>query len=237
MRKHMSFALGIEDVFDMLLAQRGRCAYSALPMEILLPHSHWRMSLERKNNLQGYTVQNSALVCLEFNSSAQWSAEKVELVGRAASMRVDLQLLSRDLREAAQPIATWQEVAAPTKFERQMWCRNLRRRAMKMASSAKSRSTYKGLPCEVTFKDILDMLWLQRGRCFYSGIPLQYKTYHADWAMSLERLNNKRGYVRDNSVLIAAEFNTTDHSNRQIVGEVRGSGQWSLAKVHHVWGV
>ena len=243
LRKDMLFDLGIEHVFDMLLAQRGRCAYSALPMEILLPHSHWRMSLERKNNLQGYTIQNCALICLEFNSpdfsrpsgmrrgdvqgTAQWSAEKVKLIGNAASLRVDMQLLSKDLREAAQAFGS----------ERHLRCRNLRHRAMRMASRAKFRSASKGLPCDVTFKDILDMLWMQRGRCFYSGIPLQYKASHVDWVMSLERLNNKRGYVQDNCFLIAAEFNTTDHSsNSHAVGEVRGSGQWSLAKVQHAWG-
>ena len=39
----------------------------------------WLCSLERLDPQQGYTVDNTALVCLEFNGVTQWSAEKFQL--------------------------------------------------------------------------------------------------------------------------------------------------------------
>ena len=39
-KNNLSCSLTSHDILDMLLEQRGRCAYSEVPMEILLPHSH-----------------------------------------------------------------------------------------------------------------------------------------------------------------------------------------------------
>ena len=55
--------------------QRGRCAYSHMPM--VLQHARgWRCSVERLNNDLGYTPDNCVLICSEFNTRAQWSREK-----------------------------------------------------------------------------------------------------------------------------------------------------------------
>lgn len=56
------------DLLDILLAQEGRCFYSGVPMECLVPNSHWRMSLERLDNEQGYSRGNVALIACEFNT-------------------------------------------------------------------------------------------------------------------------------------------------------------------------
>ena len=238
--------LQLDDILDMLVAQGGRCAYSSIPMEILHPHSHWRMSLERKDNLHGYSPRNCLLICAEFNTSdhsrqrgvlpahvqstAQWSLAKVCLVSRAAALTVDLQQLSLDIREAS---AT--RSRANTKTAKSPWDRTLRGRAMGLASGARRRSAKKGLLCDIDFNDILDMLWQQGGRCFYSGVPLDYQKPHVDWVMSLERLDNLGGYVKGNCVLVAQEFNSADNS-RRAAREVRGTAQWSLSKVLQVWG-
>ena len=113
--------------------------------------------------------------------------------------------------------------------------RTLRGKAKSLASTARQRSGTRQQQCEIQFGDILEMLLAQGGRCFYSGVPLQYDRVHVDWVMSLERLDNNCGYVRENCVLIAAEFNTPDHS-KLATSEVQGSPQWSLAKAMHVWG-
>ena len=103
-------------------------------------------------------------------------------------------------------------------------------------SRAQRRSKLRGQECSVSFSTLLCMLERQQGRCFYSGVPLQYKELHTNWRLSLERLNNEVGYTEDNCVLIAVEFNTPDYSRNSAVTEVFGTAQWSRAKVQHVWG-
>ncbi|CAE7273342.1 unnamed protein product [Symbiodinium sp. CCMP2456] len=242
-------SLDRDDIFQMLLEQGGRCNYSGVPMEILVPHSHWRMSLERLNNSEGYRRQNCALVAAEFNSgdfsralgvkqadvegSAQWSAEKHRFVSNACNLIVDLEKLQQDVVDAfRKPFLS----GMPSRSSyRRAYSRTLRSRSKSLIYSAHARSRMRDEDCELEYTDILRMLLQQRGRCFYSGVPLQYERPHTDWVMSLERLDNSIGYVKGNCVLIASEFNTPDRS-KTAKWEVRGSSQWSLAKVMHVWG-
>ena len=238
-----------DDIFEMLLEQRGRCHYSRVPMEIVFPNSHWRMSLERLNNSEGYQRQNCALVAAEFNScdyskalgvkqedvesSAQWSAEKIYFVSNACQSIVDMDILEKDVVAAfRKPCLSCTGSHASYNHT---YCRTLRGRAQILICNARSRSKRWHQDCDLDYADILRILLQQRGRCFYSGVPLQYKRPHTDWVMSLERLDNSLGYVKGNCVLIATEFNTSDRS-KCARGEIRGSSQWSLAKVMHVWG-
>ena len=78
------------------------------------------------------------------------------------------------------------------------------------------------------FDDIIDMLRRQKGRCLYSGIPLRWMT-NQDWRMSLERLDNFKGYNKDNCALICWEFNSSDYT--ALAGfNTTGSSQWSRDK-------
>ncbi len=89
---HGEFELTINDLFDKLLEQKGRCYYSNVNLHFT-PKSEWMMSIERLDSTKGYTKDNTALVCIEFNStdttsnqkikgtgSAQWSKEKFNLL-------------------------------------------------------------------------------------------------------------------------------------------------------------
>ena len=89
---------------------------------------------------------------------------------------------------------------------------------------------------ELDLDSVLDMLWSQQGRCFYSGVPMRFAQYNTDWMMSLERLDNKITYSKDNAVLIALEFNTPDNTPSATTHSVSGSSQWSRSKVKNVWG-
>ena len=51
------------------------------------------------------------------------------------------------------------------------------------------------------------------------------------WRISLERRDDSRGYNRDNCILVAAEFNTSDWSRCKNATEVKGTAQWSSEKV------
>merc|ERR1712129_60299 len=99
-----------------------------------------------------------------------------------------------------------------------------------MLGHAKRRSTLRSLPYNLNLDVLLDMLLVQEGRCFYSGVPIECVLPHSHWRMSLERFDNNDGYVIGNCALIANEFNSSDHSSRS-TSEARGSAQWSKTKV------
>lgn len=60
--------------------------------------------------------------------------------------------------------------------------------------------------CTLTLQDLVSMYEHQEGVCYYSGMQLSLRL-STDWQCSLERLNPDHGYVKDNVVLIALEFN------------------------------
>ena len=60
---------------------------------------------------------------------------------------------------------------------------------------------------------------------------MEYLQPNSHWRMSLERLGNDLGYTRENCVLVAAEFNTSDHSRNTATFKVHGTAQWSKEKV------
>ena len=80
--------ISLDELFNILEGQKFRCYYSGIPMQFTT-NSDWRCSLERLDNMEGYTKENCVLICYEFNSadrtalakfkvygSAQWSREK-----------------------------------------------------------------------------------------------------------------------------------------------------------------
>ncbi|CAE8651769.1 unnamed protein product, partial [Polarella glacialis] len=259
-----------DDILDMIWDQKGCCAYSGIAMQMCIPNSHWRMSLERKDNNLGYNLENCVLVASEFNTSdysrqrgvranevfgtVQWSAEKVSAVFEARRSIVDLHQLSRDITQARVAPTSLARRLAPRRPDCegkflcskcmthkhydsfysdaskssgiQGFCKEclkdlgrkhretLRGHAFTLLSSARARSKSANMSFSLQLDDLLDMVHLQVGQCFYSGVPLQYKVRHTDWRMSLERINNSLGYTADNCVLIAVEFNTSDYSRK-----------------------
>lgn len=289
--------LDIDFILDTILRQEGRCAYSGVQMQLLLPHSDWRMSLERIDNAIGYVPENSVLIAAEFNTmekiskkvpmqatsgSSKWSLQKVQGVRAQRLRNVDLQILDESIQAArarrgpfAVPssIASFEgEVAGILGHFRCSRCgvwkpancfslgktsrRGLQDKCKQCASEYQiaHRMTLRGHiqrmlghargrhklgkwhgNFEIDLDSVLKMLWSQQGRCFYSDVPLHFAQLNVDWMMSLERLDNSRSYTKDNTVLVALEFNTPDHS-QTAKSEVFGSSQWSRWKVEHVWG-
>jgi len=283
--------LTFEDLLEMVEQQNGRCAYSGVPMEMLLPNSHWRMSLERLNNSEGYSRENCVLIACEFNTgdcsrhrgvdaktvegSGQWSLWKIQAILTLRHQPLDCELLAKEIREARlRPRMKRQVVQrrqpdkeeagsvycsacdmflAPGNFSpftrsHRGYCRTcmreyglarrsrLRGHVQGLLRSAEARSQKRHQEFSLTLLQVLNMLEQQCGRCYYSGVPLNYKQIHADWRLSIERLNNSIGYTAENCVLIAIEFNTADQSRNSAVTKVFGTAQWSREKVEHVWG-
>ena len=285
-------------ILSKVLEQRGRCAYSGVEMELLLPHSDWRMSLERLQNDTGYEPQNCVLIAAEFNTpgkiskdmpihaefgSSKWSLEKVQHLQLERGMNLDLQGLHEGIEAARLRPRTLGELDAcgiqdcgfadtsnhlrcakcgcwkplnsfylnhKSSSGFHWYCKqclkasNLARRltlrghSLKLLANAHERhrrGKWIG-DFELDLNRVLDLLSSQQGRCFYSGVPLRFAQLNVDWMMSLERLDNHKTYTKDNTVLVALEFNSSDHTARATTSEVFGSGQWSRSKVEHVWG-
>lgn len=293
--------LDVDFILDTVLQQQGKCAYSGVHMEMLLPHSDWRMSLERVDNAAGYVRENCVLIAAEFNSteklsrrvpmsatfgSSKWSLEKVQNFNSERLSNVDLHGLNRLIsaaregyRSLSRPVGftapkcdkleeveaifgrfrclrcgVWKPLECfhlcsqsarghrsqckQCKAAYDFACRTtLRGHIQSMLGHARARhklGKWHG-NFELDCASVLEMMVSQQGRCFYSDVPLRFAQLNVDWMVSLERLDNSKTYTQDNTVLVALEFNTPDHS-RTAKSEVFGSGQWSRRKVEHVWG-
>eukprot|EP00397_Hematodinium_sp_SG-2012_P041011 GEMP01045070.1.p1 GENE.GEMP01045070.1~~GEMP01045070.1.p1 ORF type:complete len:370 (+),score=20.76 GEMP01045070.1:60-1169(+) len=77
---------------------------------------------------------------------------------------------------------------------------------------------------------LLNLWQKQKGRCAYSGIVMNTEPW-TSWRISIERLNNNRGYVPDNVCFTCSELNTTDNSVNAKYA-VLGSSKWSREKLH-----
>ena len=82
---------------------------------------------------------------------------------------------------------------------------NAKHRASKKTRSTQTDNKYpERTEFDLTFDHVVDMIRRQLARCYYSGIPLDFRA-NENWRMSLERLDNSRGYTKDNCVLICWE--------------------------------
>jgi len=70
--------------------QGGRCYYSGIAMKNT-HHVDWMMSIERLNNSQGYTDENTVLCCHEFNiGNTKWTLDKINLIPRLSEAKIDI---------------------------------------------------------------------------------------------------------------------------------------------------
>ena len=84
-----------------------------------------------------------------------------------------------------------------------------------------------------SIKLIRDLWESQRGRCYYSNIPMRWGHIEQDdWTVSVERLN-QGSYTPDNTVLVCAEFNSTEYTTDRFEHLFNGKPQgWNQAVVN-----
>lgn len=70
------FNITLEYLKELYKSQKGRCYYSNMKMS-LKTCSNWQLSLERLDNNKGYVIGNVVFICLELNTSVQWSKDKI----------------------------------------------------------------------------------------------------------------------------------------------------------------
>lgn len=90
-KENAEYSLTSAIILRKILDQKGRCAYSDIPLAFK-HHSQYQMSIERLDNKLGYTDENTVLICVEFNSidnsvncehatgSGQWSNAKINFL-------------------------------------------------------------------------------------------------------------------------------------------------------------
>ena len=87
--------------------------------------------------------------------------------------------------------------------------------AKKNAKNREEKGRVNAGECTIILEDIEELWDKQDGKCYYSKIQMNYDKN--DWKISLERLNDDLGYIKDNIVLCCLEFN--------------GKSKWSLDKI------
>ena len=105
---------------------------------------------------------------------------------------------------------------------------------MTAAQNARARDRKKSRQSDVHADLLLDLVLEQGGLCAYSGVPIELMKPHSHWRASVERIDNRHGYIKGNCCLVAAEFNSAVHKICEAEGSSLGSAQWSKQKVQEV---
>lgn len=230
----------LKQVYD---DQQGKCYYSGLSMS-LDSNSDWMISIERLDNEKDYIVGNVVLCCVEFNTSNQWTLDKIRQLQHLTKTPVDLIALKENIAKCTSK--RLREVdrtrCAQCLVERtrtKSYCANcdsrmriefgntLRGFLLDNLGNVKLRKN-RGL-CNLNLEFLCQLIMNQNGRCAYSGVPLVFRK-KSDWKMSIERIDNTVGYTQNNVCLIAQEFNSSSYFAKN-KGEITGSAQWSAQKV------
>ena len=77
--------------------------------------------------------------------------------------------------------------------------------------TVKSRAAKKGLPFEITQASLVRMVKKCDGKCQLTGIPFSEKNptkaFRRPWMPSVDRINNRKGYVRGNCRIVCVAVN------------------------------
>ena len=67
----------------------------------------------------------------------------------------------------------------------------------------------KGITCDLTLSYLIELFARQKGRCFYTGVPLRLKLGFGRCkdSCSLDKIINDKGYTQDNVVLCSSHAN------------------------------
>lgn len=229
--------------------QNGKCHYSHVEL-VFKQKCNWQCSLERINPLLGYIKSNVALIALEFNTASQMTSDKfkemIKLLytnhqnqnfdfykcrnysGRVRSKKdIKNGMLMCNKCTTYNPLNHFRKDRTTCKScrhdEEQKYKSSpkghLNKVLKQMINSSKDRNHS---PPEFDFDDLVELFNKQHGLCYYSGIPMTFGSYKdKSWILSAERLDNTKGYTKDNTVMVCWEFNVPHL-------------QWSKEKIEHV---
>jgi hypothetical protein len=112
-------------------------------------------------------------------------------------------------------------------------CNTLRSILLKSLSGSKMHAKERNDIYELTFEDLIEKYVEQGGRCYYSYVPLAFTGFYQ---LSIERINTKKGYTKDNIVLVIHPLNVGDWSRNKKEDDNRvGSSGWNRDKF--IWAI
>jgi len=201
-----------------LKMQNFKCVYSCRRLTAST------VSLERLDETKGYSPENCVLIDIHFQTGGrQWSREKFLSVYELNNTD------TYDEHEVRKTI-NWNQL---TEFERRSLGRSNKQHAtglykiLEQLRNTTRRSTKTRIlngcnheQSEITIEYLIEIWEKQHGRCYYLNIPMNI---HGEWQVSIERLDESKGYTKDNVVLTALETQNA-------------YAQWSKEFVKSVWG-
>ena len=85
--------------------------------------------------------------------------------------------------------------------DNEAYANTLRGRLGKLKQNARGSAKKRGNACELEYYDLRDLWAIQKGLCAYTGWPMEL-TSKSQRLVSLERIDNNLGYVKDNILLV-----------------------------------
>jgi hypothetical protein len=94
---------------------------------------------------------------------------------------------------------------------------NLYQGAKKSAKRRLEKGRIDAGKVDITKDYLIELYNKQNGKCFYSGIDMIY-ILNNEFKISIDRIDNEKGYIKGNIVLCCLEFNnSTKWTNEKII--------------------
>jgi hypothetical protein len=212
------------------ISQGGLCAFSGAPLSFE-SLNEMSISKERIDNSKGYTKYNVIFVLKIFNISpglvenADWTLEKINKLLNLRHESVDMQQLQKNVDDAKiNKKGNCGKLPDELKIMKKEMGRDEWKKYYQQIYLEKYYKTFKGYIIgnvtrhyehdkkffgqngTMTIEYILDLLIEQKGCCAISKVPLVFKS-KSDFAMSIDRLDNKKPHDIGNVRLVCKEFN------------------------------
>ena len=221
--------------FDYLLnlwnTQKGTCYYTGMPLNF--DKNEWRVSIERKDPSFGYVQRNVVLTCIELNSRAQWSHEKINGIIHYNCTYCDevkeVDCFPRISHNACKDCLKKREKIY--KSYPSIRLNSLYRNTITSTERRKEKKNPKrDCSHDIDLMYVNQLYFEQKGLCDYSKLPLKFEG--DDWLCSIERIDVFKGYICDNICLVCREFNVSDFSAVMTSTECGNSG-WTELKFQY----
>lgn len=207
---------------DTLKMQNFKCAYSCVRL------TRYSVSLERLDETKGYSPENCVLIDIHFQTGGrQWSREKFLSVYELRNTD------TYDEHEVRETI-NWNQLTESERRSRahktrprrdQQHATELYKIVQQLRNSTKANTKSRNSngcnheESEITIEYLIELWEKQRGRCYYLNIPMNTC---GEWQVSVERIDESKGYTKDNIVLTTLETQNA-------------YAQWSKEFVENVW--
>lgn len=202
--------LNIEDISRIYENQNGKCYYSGLPL-VLKQLSDWQCSIERKDQNEGYVMNNVVLICQEFQCSSQWTCDKYKEFTKLIFMQNDTNTIEKvarkkSIRQKLKNVLIDNVVHYECKYCNTFKCLNdfnacivngckdcvaiynkkyretpIGHLKNRLCDMKSHSKTRKHPAPQYDIDDLIEMYNSQNGLCYYSKIGMTFGSYKDKW--------------------------------------------------------